>query len=289
MLSAGAVVWRRGPSGLEVCLVHRPKYDDWTLPKGTVEPGEHLLACAVREVAEETGHHVALGPPLPTQRYFATGGRPKIVYYWAALAAGDRGRWRPTREVDDAVFVPAAEAPRWLSYPNDADVVAVLTADPSPTRPLVLLRHTQAVERSAWRRPDTQRPLTAAGAAAAQRLVPPLSALGLLQVVSSDSVRCTDTVRPYAAHHGLTTVVDPALSEDGYRAEPGRVPALVHKLVATGEPALLCSHRPVLPGLLAATTGDAGAAVPDEPLPPGGFHVVHYGAETIVAVETHRV
>lgn len=287
MVSAGAVVWRRGDPGVEVCLVHRPRYDDWTLPKGTLEPGEHILACAVREVAEETGYHVSLGPPLPSQRYLVAG-RPKIVHYWAAHASGERGRWCPTREVDDAAFVPVTEALRLLSYPSDADLAALVTAGQAPTRPLVLLRHTEAVDRVAWRRPDEQRPLTAAGATAAQRLVPALGAFGLLQVASSDAVRCTDTVRPYATRHGLTTMVDPVLSEDGHNAEPGRAAALVHKLVATGEPMVVCSHRPVLPDLLAAAAGDDVPA-PAEPLPPGGFHIVHFGVEAVVAVETHRI
>lgn len=287
IVSAGALVWRRGDSGVEVCLVHRPKYDDWALPKGTVEPGEHVLACAVREVAEETGYRVALGRPLPSRRY-RVAGRTKIVYYWAAHAPGDRGPWRPTREVDDAAFVPVAEALRRLSYSDDADLVALLTADPTPTRPLVILRHTEAVARRAWRGADPQRPLTAAGAAAARRLVAPLSAFGPARIESSDAVRCTDTVRPYAMHHDCTITVEPALSEDGYRAEPERVTALVHKLVATGEPTLVCSHRPVLPDLLAAAAG-ATVRASDEPLPPGGFHVVHYGAESVAAVETHHI
>ncbi|MFW6092301.1 MAG: NUDIX hydrolase, partial [Actinomycetota bacterium] len=274
-----------GDSGVEVCLVHRPKYDDWTLPKGKVEPGEHVLACAVREVAEETGYRATLGRPLPSRRY-RVAGEPKIVYYWLAHAPGDRGPWRPTREVDDAVFVPAAEALRRLSYAEDADLVALLPADPAPTRPLVILRHTEAVARRAWGRADAQRPLTAAGAGAARRLVAPLSAFEPVRIESSDAVRCTDTVRPYATHHDRTITVEPALSEDGHRAAPGRVAALVHKLIASGEPTLVCSHRPVLPDLLAAAAGDA-VHTPAEPLPPGGFHVVHYGADGVTAVETH--
>ncbi len=288
LVSAGAVVWRRGASGVEVCLVHRPRYDDWTLPKGTVKSGEHVLAAAVREVAEETGYHVTLGPPMPAQRYLV-GGRPKIVHYWSAHAAADRGPWRPTREVDEAVFVPVADALRRLSYASDAGLVTLLPADPAPTCPLVVLRHTEAVGRDVWRRPDNERPLTAAGAIAARRLVPPLGALGLTQVVSSDAVRCTDTVRPYAAHHGLGITVEPALSEEGYRAEPGRLPGLVHKLVATGEPTVVCSHRPALPDLVTVAVADAAVTVPAEPLPPGGFHVVHHGVDAAVAVETHRV
>lgn len=289
VVAAGAVVWRRGGVGVEICLIHRPRYDDWTLPKGKVHPGEHVLACAVREVEEETGYAVRLGPALPDQRYVVDG-RPKVVHYWNAHLRGEHHRRQPfTHEVDRVEFVPLAEAPCRLTYRRDAEVVAAFSGDPAPTTPLVVLRHTAAVAREDWHGPDDQRPLTAAGAVDAQRLAAPLEALGLTRVVSSDAVRCTDTVRPYAAAQGLAIMLESALSENGHATRPGRLPTLVQKLVATGEPTLVCSHRPVLPDLLAAAIADAAVTVPDEPLPPGGFHVVHYSAESVVAVETHRV
>ena len=95
ILSAGAVLWRRGRRpGTEVLLVHRPKYDDWSLPKGKREPGEHVLLTAVREVLEETSVRPVLGPRLPTTEYLARG-RPKQVDYWSAARARCRGRAQP--------------------------------------------------------------------------------------------------------------------------------------------------------------------------------------------------
>jgi 8-oxo-dGTP diphosphatase len=87
VLAAGCVLWRRSPAdgGLELCVVHRPKYDDWSHPKGKLNPGEDALAGALREVEEETGYTAAPGPELPTVHYL-TGGRPKQVRYWAAEA-----------------------------------------------------------------------------------------------------------------------------------------------------------------------------------------------------------
>ena len=84
--AAGAVVTRKGG---DVLLVHRPRYDDWSFPKGKLDPGEHAVTAAVREVAEETGLDVRLGPPLPGQRYRLANGRTKAVSYWTARVVGD--------------------------------------------------------------------------------------------------------------------------------------------------------------------------------------------------------
>ena len=94
--AAGALVWRERRGRLEVLLVHRPRYDDWSFPKGKVEPRESVRTCAVREVAEETGACIALGQPMGTIRYKLSDGRRKHVYYWAArqLADDDPGRRR---------------------------------------------------------------------------------------------------------------------------------------------------------------------------------------------------
>ena len=86
--AAGALVWRECRGRLEVLLVHRPRYDDWSFPKGKVERNESVRTCAVREVAEETGVRIALGQPLETVRYKMSDGRRKRVYYWAARELG---------------------------------------------------------------------------------------------------------------------------------------------------------------------------------------------------------
>ena len=96
---------------VEVLLVHRPRYDDWSLPKGKLDPGEHPLVCAVREVEEETGHRVVLGRPLPRQRYTVSG-RPKVVQYWVARADDRAAEWGGTAEIDQHRWVPTWQAPR---------------------------------------------------------------------------------------------------------------------------------------------------------------------------------
>ncbi|MGW1928204.1 NUDIX hydrolase [Streptomyces sp. NPDC001919] len=125
--AAGCVLWRPALSGhgIEVALVHRPKYDDWSHPKGKRKRDESAEACALREVLEETGQTCSLGPRLPTVRY-AVDGRPKEVDYWAARALG--GMFTPNREVDRLVWLPPAAAHRRLTQARDRDLLNALTA-----------------------------------------------------------------------------------------------------------------------------------------------------------------
>jgi 8-oxo-dGTP diphosphatase len=123
--AAGCVLWRRSPvdGGLEVCLVHRPKYDDWSHPKGKLKPDEDPLAGAGREVAEETGYTSTPGAELPTLRYLAND-RPKQVRYWAAEATG--GGFTPNKEVDRILWLPPTAARNRLTQPRDRILVDAL-------------------------------------------------------------------------------------------------------------------------------------------------------------------
>ncbi|MFF7748387.1 NUDIX hydrolase [Streptomyces sp. NPDC007971] len=123
--AAGCVLWRRSPvhGGLEICLVHRPKYDDWSHPKGKLKRGEAALAGALREVAEETGYAADPGPELPTMHYLANG-RPKQVRYWAAEAT--TGHFTPTAEVDRILWLSPGSARGRLTQPRDRELVDAL-------------------------------------------------------------------------------------------------------------------------------------------------------------------
>ncbi|GGZ58388.1 DNA mismatch repair protein MutT [Streptomyces inusitatus] len=130
VLAAGCVLWRRAPGdsgsadgdgdGVEICLVHRPKYDDWSHPKGKLKSGESALDGALREVLEETGAHCAPGPELPAVRYLVEG-RPKEVRYWAAEATG--GSFAPNSEVDRVRWLSPAKARELLTQERDAELV----------------------------------------------------------------------------------------------------------------------------------------------------------------------
>jgi 8-oxo-dGTP pyrophosphatase MutT (NUDIX family) len=126
--AAGGVLVRPGPSGDEVLVVHRPRYDDWSLPKGKCEPGESDEDCARREVFEETGIDATLGEPLPEVRYRDHKNRPKVVRYWEMHPLGDPGSFTPNDEVDEIRWCPLSEVGGLLSYDHDRDVVTAFRA-----------------------------------------------------------------------------------------------------------------------------------------------------------------
>ena len=129
--AAGGVVTRAGRGGtLEYLVVHRPRYDDWSLPKGKLEPGESPPEAARREVAEETGVLVELGEALPTSEYVDRHGRPKVVHYWRMTPVGTTP-WEPGEEVDEMRWITAAEAATLLTYEHDRRLVAAVDDGPS--------------------------------------------------------------------------------------------------------------------------------------------------------------
>jgi 8-oxo-(d)GTP phosphatase len=277
--AAGAVVTRKGG---EVLLVHRPKYDDWSFPKGKLDPGEHVVTAAVREVAEETGLDVRLGPALARQRYRMSNGRWKSVDYWTARVGGsdDVSRYRPNDEIDAVEWVPWKAAQQRLTYPYDRDTLAEARPLRRRTRALVVLRHAKARSRSAWRKDDRLRPLVRLGETQAQRLVPLLAAFDVTIAHSSSSTRCVQTVVPYADVTGWPLKVYDELSEEDASVES--VVDLVDGLLGSdldSGGAVLCTHRPVLPTVLDALQ------VPDVSLEPGAMLVVHHRKGAVVATQ----
>jgi 8-oxo-dGTP diphosphatase len=292
--AAGVVLTRAGNRSIQIALVHRPYRDDWSLPKGKLDPGEHPIAAAVRETDEETGLIPQLGPPLPTQNYVALG-RPKTVRYWRATIDTEEG-FAPDDEVDEVRWVEVEEAATLLTYPRDTDLVR-LAAQMPDTSPLVLLRHTQAMKRVDYNgTDDSQRPLSGKGRSQAKALVPLLAAYGIRKVHSSDALRCHETVRRYAKSIDTPITHEPSLSESGHAEHPKRAARRLLALVDDPSPLVVCSHRPVLPTLVSAIAGLrwSGVGDLDEKLPPGGFLVLHRhfnGQEEprLVAIERHTV
>lgn len=297
------MLWRparhTGSTDLEVALVHRPKYDDWSLPKGKLDPGEHIAACAVREVLEETGHAVNLGVPVGVQRY-PVAGASKEVLYWAARADDRAAPWPGTAEIDRLEFVPANRISARLTHRRDADMVAetvqALGRPPVDTSPLIILRHAKALGRKRWKGTDADRPLDPKGSAQADRLAVLLACFGVQRVVSSDSLRCLDTVRPFATAERRHVEHEPRVTEEAHDESPPGAAEAAAELLADPTPIVLCSHRPVLPTLFAALgelplSPFEPTSVLDEQLATGAFVVVHRriqdGTATVVAVERH--
>jgi 8-oxo-dGTP diphosphatase len=263
--AAGAVLWRSGPNGPEVALIHRPRYDDWSLPKGKVDPGEHPLHTAAREVFEETGQRVRLGRRLPAVSYRLVGGGTKRVRYWAGRALPERegsAEFSPNQEVDELAWLTPAAALDRLTRPMDAAVLASFLAGPGDTVPIVLLRHGTAAKRSPDYFDDLIRPLAAAGYTQAETMAGLLPCYGTLRIISSNAVRCVDTIRPYARKQEADIETDSVLSEPAHAAQPEAAVALMNAVIARGEPAVLCSHRDVLDDMIAAAVAQAAGEEP---------------------------
>jgi 8-oxo-dGTP pyrophosphatase MutT (NUDIX family)/phosphohistidine phosphatase SixA len=287
--AAGAVVWRQAGPSAQVLLVHRPKYGDWSLPKGKLEPGEHVLAAAVREVAEETGLAVSLGRRLRPVRYLANG-LPKRVDYWAAEAPGSAGKFVPNLEIDKVAWVPADDAiGSRTTYQRDAETIAEFLAGPRRTTPLILLRHASAGAKASWKGDDSARPLDAEGEQDARALAGLLPCFGASRVVSAPAERCLATVRPYAATVGGVDV-EPAFDATHGRSGAGPdAEKAVATLAAADEPVVICAHRENLPVLVAAACAELGSAPPPgKPLHKGEFLVLHRSGGRLAAFDRHH-
>nr|WP_100349877.1 NUDIX hydrolase [Luteimicrobium subarcticum] len=310
--SAGALVWRERKGRLQVLLVHRPRYDDWSWPKGKVDPGETQAVTAVREVMEETGVHVVLGTPLPGLQYLVPDGRVKRVHYWAATPAKHRHEAALAARFPVAPVDPAEiDESRWLDV-DDAAEALTRQADRQPlvalvreheherlvTRPLVVVRHGTAMQRAYWAGTELTRPLLPAGWAQAAALVPILAAYGVVDLVTSEWTRCAQTVALYARAAGLEPHQHDRLTEADHKRSPALVAAIVRDLLDSPIPAALCTHRPVLPTVLDVLAEHSRRPVADalpqhDPfLEPGDAVVAHVATTAkgprVVAAETVR-
>jgi 8-oxo-dGTP pyrophosphatase MutT (NUDIX family)/phosphohistidine phosphatase SixA len=278
-MSAGVVTFRPGK---KVLLVHRPKYDDWSFPKGKLDRGEHAVTAAVREVAEETGLHVRLGPPVSDQRYQVAAGM-KTVRYWTGRAVGDDdvSGYRPNNEIDGVAWVPHDEAMEQLTYARDRETLVEALRARQKTVAMVFLRHAQSRSRKAWRSDDRERPLIQPGHLQAQRLVPLLAAYDVRRVVTSTSTRCVQTITPYADTARIEIERTAQLSEEDATEKWTR--RIVEAGVESNAGIVVCTHRPVLPLLF-----DALGLV-DPGLEKGEMLVAHVRKGRVVSTERHFV
>lgn len=247
--AAGAIPWRRRDNDLEVLLIHRDRYDDWSWPKGKLDAGESLPECAVREVREEIGLVTTLGLPLPAIRYNVKAG-PKVVYYWATKVE-DQRIIPDGDEVDDVKWVSVARARDMLT--NSSDVIpldaleAAYEAGDLDTLPFVVVRHAKAKPRSTWTKEEGERPLAATGQRQAIAVADLLNAWRPQKVVSSPWVRCVQTVAPYLKRQDMGVKLAGSLTEHAAKRKPAKTAKQIVKQLDKQRCVALCTHRPVLP------------------------------------------
>ncbi|MBB5155421.1 8-oxo-dGTP diphosphatase [Saccharopolyspora phatthalungensis] len=258
--AAGAVLWRAGAKGPELAVVHRPRYDDWSLPKGKLDGGELPAHAAVREVAEETGFSCVLSQFLTQVNYpvpESGGGRTmKVVDYFTARA-GD-GAFAPNDEVDELRWLRTDQARGQLSYPHDVGVLDAFEQLPTESATVLLVRHAKAGKRSEWFGDDTLRPLTEAGQRQRDALHSLLRLFGPSRIYSAPRLRCEQTVAPIAAETGIEIATEPLFSEEGYLGDPDAAADLMRRVAAGTGTALVCSQGGVIPDLVTRLADSAG-------------------------------
>jgi phosphohistidine phosphatase SixA/8-oxo-dGTP pyrophosphatase MutT (NUDIX family) len=286
ILAAGAVLWRHAENdAIEIALVYRPRYEDWTLPKGKLEAGEHLLACAAREIREETGAIAHFGPLIGEITYDVEG-ENKTVTYWSARAVEIQGRTAPTEEISQVRWLSPSAARAAFTYGHDREVLNAFLEIGTGTIPIVLLRHAKAVKRIDWDGDDDDdRPLDSKGEIQAHQLGSILNAFGTLEIHSSDANRCQQTASVLAEKWGTTVYTEPALSEYAYKRDPIAAVNRTRELLQLERPIIVCSHRPVLPHLAEALLQETLLDTPTSGLEPAGAWVIHARGGVVIAID----
>ncbi|WP_346768886.1 NUDIX hydrolase [Crystallibacter degradans] len=250
--AAGALCWRVSQGRLELLLIHRPKYKDWSWPKGKLDSGETNPECAVREVEEEVGVRVKLGIPLPTIHYQVPSGL-KEVLYWAAKM--DKATPKPDgKEVDQVRWSTPEEAAELLSNPSDKEPLAALVKayenGDLETYPFIVVRHAKAKPRSSWTRAEGERPLAATGLRQALAVCRLLASWQPKRVVSSPWLRCMQTITPYANSQKSKIRSVEAITEHSAHRNPQKARSAIEYLLDKRKSTAVCTHRPVLPQVI---------------------------------------
>lgn len=256
--AAGAVVWRRRAGVVEVSLVYRERYGDWTLPKGKLERGESARIAAHREVLEETGARVALGRYLGRTRYRVNADRKTVDYYAARYVDGD---FVPSEEVADVRWLPAADAMASLTFDRDRPVLAAFTALPADLTTLLLVRHAKAGSRAQWDDIDSLRPLSRNGEKQVEPVRELATVYGATRVYSAPLVRCVRTVEPIADDLGTAVATEDLMGEEKYEGMTEAAERRLTEIAAAGGVPVVCSQGGVIPDLLRRVATASGLSV----------------------------
>lgn len=303
--AAGAVLWKVVDKELKILVVHRTQHKDVSIPKGKVDPGETLPETAVREIKEETGLRVGLGPFLGTVDYvMPNNGKRKEVHYWAAEVdptAAERSPFKSNNEIYALEWMTIPVAREKLTYSHDADLVTAFAEMHAQglvnTFPLIVVRHGKAVPATSWDGPDSQRPLLHRGHEQAKAIAGGIAAFQPDVIYTSTATRCIQTITPLATSTGVRVKESRRLSQERWTPGGERSRTVIERRLDKGKAVVLCSHGPVIPQLVAEvvaqTNGDVDEIIRRAASPSTGDFSVFHIARTangnhIVSVEYHE-
>lgn len=280
--AAGAIIWRENsPFELEVLVIHRPKHDDWSFPKGLVDDGETAIAAAYREVKEETGIDAIFGQYLGSTSYKVDDNKKKVKY-WMARAKDESVAFVPNSEVDKIEWVDSKTARHFLTHDEDRDLLDDFMAKERYTSTLILLRHAKAVKRSEWNDYDLDRPLSPEGVEQSHKLVKQLEPFGLTAIYSSDATRCFSTVEPFSLAHNLKVNVTQSLNEEEFEKSAKTSVDYVRQVMKFEGNYVVAGHNPIIPHVLSKIARVDYSA---DDLSPADAWIVHHRGDKIIAVE----
>ena len=282
--AAGAVLWRKtDKSNLEIAIIHRPRYGDWSLPKGKVEEGESHISAGYREIQEETGFESIFGPEIGSVVYKLEGA-PKEVRYWSAKATAKTGNPDP-KEVDEVIWLEPTKAKEKLTNKDDRAIVDFFLEFGADTFPIILLRHAKALKRTDWDGDDGDRPLEHRGQLQAKRLLPIYMPYGISEVHTSDALRCIETIDLMARLIEKTPIFAADLSEYGFAKDKDAPLNYVQDLMDREISAIVCSHNPIIPKLVKKLVGKKYFKSIDRELEPAQAIVLHCRAGEVIACD----
>ena len=283
--AAGALLWRDNSDlSIEVALIHRPRYDDWSLPKGKLEMGETALQCAYREVQEETGIRATFTRQLGTVEYEESG-QEKRVKYWAAHCALTNSEFVPNEEVDQMRWLSPSQALEQATHDSDKSIIEKFMSEEQHTDTLIILRHTKSLERGDWDEEDSHRTLDETGFDQAQLLIKHLEPFAIDELYTSDYTRCVQTVTPLAHARGLSITAVPSLNEESFELDPEKAISFANALKQDEKNILICSHNPVIPSMLRGILNTKLKNKDLIKLEPGDAWIVHRVRGEIVGLD----
>jgi 8-oxo-dGTP diphosphatase len=282
---AGVILWReRQPLELEVALVHRQRYDDWTFPKGGVELGESPIHTAYRECKEEVGITPVLGPYIGDVTYKLQGEKKRVDYWMAKVGKSDE-TFAPGDEVDKVSWTSIKEARHFLTYEEDRTLLSRFVKAERHVNTLILLRHAKAVKREEWFGEDSDRPLSHKGQLQAEKLSGFFSIYAVEEIHTSDAQRCLSTVQPIAMKSLSNLKSSPILSEDFYEKDDNAAMEYVMQLIKYNKRMIVCSHNPILDDMLLAFENHKHLRKELPKLAPADCWVIHHIGSRIIALE----